>query len=75
LPVLTAQGALDTAGYLFLLLGSAGTHPEIAAVAGSTFGAVTTLLAWLVLRERINLVQGFGIALVFVCVGVLTAQG
>ncbi|MBM3583014.1 MAG: DMT family transporter [Alphaproteobacteria bacterium] len=75
LPVLTVQGVLDTAGYLFLLLGSAGAFPEIAAVAGSTFGAVTTLLAWLVLRERINALQGLGIVLVFVCVGVLTAQG
>ncbi|MEX2648752.1 MAG: EamA family transporter [Alphaproteobacteria bacterium] len=75
LPALGAQGALDTVGYLFLFLGSAGAHPEIAAVAGSTFGAVTTLLAWLVLRERIGRAQGAGIVLVFVCVGVLAAQG
>jgi drug/metabolite transporter (DMT)-like permease len=75
LPVLGAQGVLDTAGYLFLFLGSAGANPEIAAVAGSTFGAVTTLLAWLILRERIGRLQGLGIVVVFVCVGVLAAQG
>lgn len=75
LPALAAQGVLDTGGYLFLFLGSAGAHPEIAAVAGSTFGAVTTLLAWVVLRERISALQGAGIVLVFVCVGALAAQG
>lgn len=75
LPVLAVQGTLDTMGLLFLFLGSAGAYPEIAAVTGSTFGAITTLLAWLVLKERIGPVQAAGIVLVFVCVGVLAAQG
>jgi drug/metabolite transporter (DMT)-like permease len=71
-PVLGVQGLLDAAGYLFLFAGSHGDNPEIAAVAGSAFGAVTTLLAWIVLRERIGPLQWCGIAVVFVGVAVLS---
>jgi len=71
-PVLAAQGLLDAAGYLFLFAGSHGDNPEIAAVAGSAFGAVTTLLAWIVLRERIGFLQWCGIAIVFAGVVVLS---
>jgi drug/metabolite transporter (DMT)-like permease len=75
-PVLGAQGLLDAAGYLFLFAGSHGDNPEIAAVAGSAFGAVTTLLARFVLRERIGLVQWGGIAIVFAGVVALSlSQG
>lgn len=72
-PVVAAQGLLDAAGYLFLFAGSGGEGAEIAAVTGSTFGVVVTLLARIVLREAIGLVQWFGVALVFVGVAVLTA--
>ena len=72
-PVVLGQGLLDAAGYLFLFAGSYGPDPEIAAVAGSTFGAVTTLLARFVLREAIGGVQWGGILLVFAGVAVLAA--
>ena len=72
-PLLIGQGCLDAGGYLFLFAGSAGEGKEIAAVAGSAFGAVTVLLAWIFLRERIHAPQWLGIALVFVGIGVLAA--
>jgi len=72
-PVLLGQGLLDAAGYLFLFAGSHGSNPEIAAVAGSTFGAVTTLLARFVLREAIGALQWGGVVLVFAGVAVLAA--
>ena len=62
---LTLQGALDGGGHLLLFLGSRGANPEIAAVTGSCFGAVTTLLAYFILRERVTAGQWGGIALVF----------
>jgi drug/metabolite transporter (DMT)-like permease len=74
-PVLALQGVLDTGGFLFLFVGSAGQDPEVAAVTGSCFGAVTTLLAWGILKERITPLQWCGIVLVFFCVAVLAGQG
>lgn len=63
-PVLIAQGLLDAGGYLFLFAGSHGPDAAIAAVTGSTFAVVTTLLARLVLREPIGWLQWGGILLV-----------
>lgn len=74
-PFLVMQGVLDAAGYLFLFAGSRGAGSEIAAVTASTFGAVTTLLAWIILREQIGSVQWGGIALVFVGVAILSSHG
>lgn len=73
-PFVAAQGLLDAGGYLFLFAGSTGENAEIAAVTASTFGAITTLLAWAVLRERIRLLQWSGIVLVFTCVALLSAH-
>lgn len=71
---LIGLGVLDASGYLFLFLGSTGEGKAIAAVTGSAFGAVTVLLAWLLLKEKISAVQWFGVALVTAGVGVLAAQ-
>ena len=71
-PALSIQGLLDMGGYLLLLLGSAGEGARIAAVAGSSFGAVTTLLGRLVLRETIGPIQWVGIVCVFTGVAILS---
>ena len=73
LPFLAAQATIETAGYLFLFLGSAGPGAEIAAVTSSTFIVITAILARLVLGERIGLAQWGGIALVFGGVATLSA--
>ena len=70
--LLAVQGLLDGGAYLLLFLGSHGSNPEIAAVAGSCFGAVTTLLAYFILRERVTLPQWAGIVLVFTGVATLS---
>lgn len=74
-PFLGAQGLLDAGGYLALFAGSTGEGQTIAAVAGSGFGAVTVLLARLILKERMGLLQWSGIVLVFAGVAVLAGQG
>jgi drug/metabolite transporter (DMT)-like permease len=71
-PAVISQGCFDTGGYLALYAGSHGEGSEIAAVTASAFGAVTTLLAWILLREPIGWVQWLGIALVFIGVAVLS---
>lgn len=70
-PVLGVQGLLDAGGHLFLLTGSHGARPEVAAVTSSTFGVITTLLAYAILRERVTAGQWGGIALVFAGVAAL----
>lgn len=74
-PLLLLQGCLDAAGYLFLFAGSHGERSEIAAVAASCFGAVTTILARFVLREAMSRIQWGGIVLIFAGVAVLTGLG
>ncbi|MFO0996598.1 MAG: EamA family transporter [Alphaproteobacteria bacterium] len=74
-PFLGAQGLLDASGYLALFAGSTGEGQAIAAVAGSGFGAVTVLLARVILKERMGLLQWLGIVLVFAGVAVLASQG
>jgi len=71
---LIAQGVMDASGYYCLFVGSR-SDSVAAAVATSAFGAVTTLLAWLVLREAMGRIQWLGVVLVFTGIGVLAAQG
>jgi drug/metabolite transporter (DMT)-like permease len=70
--VLIVQSALDIGGYLLLFAGSRGSQPHIVAVIASSFGAVTTLLGYFIVRERVSTLQWSGIALVFAGVMVLS---
>ena len=72
-PLVALQGMIDTSGYLFLYEGSYGEGAEIAAVTASAFGAVTTILARIFLKERMPLVQWLGIVCIFAGVAVLSA--
>lgn len=71
---LIAQGVMDAAGHYCLFVGSR-SDSVAAAVATSAFGAVTTLLAWLVLREAMGRVQWLGVVLVFTGIGMLASRG
>lgn len=64
-PALLLQGLLDAGAYLALFAAGRGEGAEIAAVIGSAFGAVTALLARVVLKETISWGQWGGIALIF----------
>ena len=74
-PFLAGQGLLDAGGYLALFAGSMGAGSEIAAVAASGFGAVTVILARLVLKEPMGWLQWLGVALVTGGVAVLSGMG
>jgi drug/metabolite transporter (DMT)-like permease len=71
-PWIGLQGLLDGGAYAALLAGSQGPGAEIAVVVGSGFGAVTVLLARLVLREAMTWAQWAGIAAIVAGVAVLT---
>ena len=72
-PFFVVHGLLDSAGLLFLLLGSIGELDEITSVVASTFTMVTVGLAWFFYRERIAPRRWAAIAVIFVGVGVLAA--
>ena len=72
LPWISLQGTLDSSGYLALFAGSAGADAHIAAVTSTAYGAVTTVLAWLFLRERVGWPQWLGIALITIGVALLS---
>ncbi|MHA1151989.1 MAG: DMT family transporter [Alphaproteobacteria bacterium] len=71
-PWIGLQGLLDGGAYVALLAGSQGPGAEIAVVISSGFGAVTVLLARLVLREAMTWAQWAGIAAIVAGVAVLS---
>ena len=63
--MLAAVGLLDTAAFL---ANNAGLHTgqvSVVSVLASLYGAVTVLLSWIFLREKLERSQWFGIALIF----------
>lgn len=71
LPLLCLLGALDAIALGCALYAGGLENPEYAAVATSTFGVVTILLAWLFLREKMSPQQWGGVAIVFAGIGYL----
>jgi drug/metabolite transporter (DMT)-like permease len=67
-----AQGAMDAAAYVTLLLGGHGPGSEIAVVVSSSFSVVTVVLARIFLREPMSAPQWTGVAAIAVGVGTLT---
>jgi len=74
-PLILAQGILDSGAYLALLAGSHGEGKAIAVVVASTFSAITVLLAWAFLRERMKPPQWLGAGMVVLGVAALSGAG
>lgn len=62
--LLAAVGILDTSAFLANNAGLRTGSVSVVSVLASLYGAVTVLLAWIVLRERLERSQWLGIALI-----------
>jgi len=69
--LLILMGCCDAAALGLVISAGGLPHPEFAAVAASTFGMVTVLLAWAFLGERLNARQWGAVGLVFAGIGYL----
>lgn len=58
-------GLMDTAAFVANNAGIGTGHVAVVSVLSSLYGAITVLLSWIFLRERIERTQWFGIFLIF----------
>jgi drug/metabolite transporter (DMT)-like permease len=63
--LLLGVGVLDTAAFVFNNAGLQTGQVSVVSVLASLYGAVTVLLSWIFLRERLERSQWFGIILIF----------
>jgi drug/metabolite transporter (DMT)-like permease len=63
--LLAAVGVMDTAAFVANNAGLKTGQVSVVSVLASLYGAVTVLLSWIFLRERLDRSQWFGIALIF----------
>lgn len=74
-PLIVLQGLLDASAYVTLVVVNQGEGGVIAIVVGSTFSAITVILARIFLREAMTRGQWLGLALVICGVAALASQG
>jgi drug/metabolite transporter (DMT)-like permease len=70
-PLLVLMGLLDAIALGIVIASGNLYRPEFAAVAASTFGMITIILAWLFLKERMTTPQWIGVAISFAGIGYL----
>ena len=73
LPLLALMGVLDVTALGFVIAAGGIANPEFAAVASSSFGLITILLAWRFLAEPLRPLQWGGVTLVFAGIAWLAA--
>jgi drug/metabolite transporter (DMT)-like permease len=66
------NGIIDIAGNGFYILSAQAGRLDVAAVLGALYPASTVLLAWIVLKEKINWLQAAGVLLAFVAIILFT---
>lgn len=71
LPLIALMGVLDCIALAVVIAAADMARPEFAAVAASTFGLITVILAWILLRERMTAGQWLGVFLTFGAIGYL----
>ena len=70
--LLAAVGLIDTGGFVAFAHAVQGGHVAIVGVLSSLFSAVTVVLAWIFLRERLAASQWLGLAAIFIGVALVS---
>ena len=71
IPLLAVMGSLDCLALGAVVYAGTQLNPEYSAVAASSFGMITVILASLFLRERMTIAQWAGVAVVFSAIAYL----
>jgi drug/metabolite transporter (DMT)-like permease len=66
------NGVIDIGGNGFYVLAAQAGRIDVAAVLGALYPASTVLLAWVVLKEKINWLQALGVLLAFIAIVLFT---
>ena len=66
------HGFLDSIGLLFIIVGTTGSKNDaLLLVLASTFPVITMILAWYILKEKMNFFQFIGVKLIIISIGYL----
>ena len=71
-PLIVVNAILDIGGNAFYILAGQGGRLDVAAVLSSLYPGATVILAWLILKERMSLVQKLGILAALTAIALMT---